>query len=183
MRLRSVCIIHLGGKTIYANFWDKTWLLQKWRKYALRESAAKCAVITKDFNAVRDLAAFWEDLSNFSFCGVACGGSISQNTLLLLFHYNSLPLATPPLLWSKFFREAALMNVVNEGLKDTFQHHNIKTSGMGRNERRQLLSLMIQTGGTCWPSWSEVQPVFCCLPISAISPGDSTAWSSGIIHH
>lgn len=47
-----------GGKAIYAIFGDKSCLLQKWRKHARRQSAAKCIVITKDFSAVRDLIAF-----------------------------------------------------------------------------------------------------------------------------
>ena len=90
----------------------------KMEKRALRQSAAKCTVITKDFNAVRDLTTFRRIYLTFS--AVTCGDSISQNMMLLLFHYMSLPLATPPLLWSKWLREAALMNVVNEVLEGTF---------------------------------------------------------------
>lgn len=74
----------------------------------------------KEFQCSQRSYSFSKDLFNFPFSAVACSDNISQNTMLLLFHNVSLPLAPPPLLWSKWLRETALMNVVNEVLKGTF---------------------------------------------------------------
>lgn len=64
--------------------------------------------------------SFPKGLFNFPISAVACGDSISQNMMLLLFRYVSLPFTPPPLLWSKWLREAASMDVVNEVLKGSF---------------------------------------------------------------
>lgn len=74
----------------------------------------------KGFQCSQRSYSLSNDLFNFPFSAVDCGDSISQNVMLLLFHYISLPLAPPPLLWSKWLREAALINVVKEVLKGTF---------------------------------------------------------------
>lgn len=92
----------------------------KMEKTCLETQLCKVNCNSKGFQCSQRSYSFPQGLFNFPISAVACGDSISQNMMLLLFRYISLPFTPPPLLWSKWLREAASMDMVNEVLKGSF---------------------------------------------------------------
>lgn len=70
-------------------------------KTGLETQHCKVNYDSKGFQCSHRSYSCAKGLFNFPISAVACGDSISQNKMLLLFHYISLPFTPPPLLWSK----------------------------------------------------------------------------------
>lgn len=180
MNLRSTCIIRGGWGEVGKSFNHRCSVLgqnlpaTRMGKYALRQSAAKCIVITKDFNAVRDLRAFWR-IYLTSLPAQQPVVIASVKTWCFTFSSTSFsPLAPPPLFWSKWLREAPLMKALS-------LHHNVKTLGMGGDERQ--LPSVIQTGGPCWAAGLKHRLCSAASPSLPCSQETALGWTRGVTRH
>lgn len=112
----KVCVhCTYGGERPFRPFFGMKHAHQKMEKtgFVTQQCKANCDSSQRSYSCPKGLF-------NFPISAVAYGDCISQNMMLLFFHYACLPFTPPPLLLSKWLRDAASMNVVNGVLKGSF---------------------------------------------------------------